>query len=111
MRNNKTVVIFLIKFFGTYLLLFLSYSFYLGKTQEKAGTFSCAPITKTVAKQTETLLNLFNYDVVIKQSKMEVSMELWLEGVYVAKIIEGCTSISIIILSLKEAHYFSRSMT
>jgi len=49
-QSNKTVVLFLVKFFGVYILLFLIYSAYLNKTQGTSGVFACAPITKTVAK-------------------------------------------------------------
>ncbi len=98
MKSNKTVVIFLLKFFGTYLLLFLIYAYYLNKTQNLTGEFSCAPITETVAKQTQFLLNTFGYDASIEQHTEEVSIKLIVNNKFVASIIEGCNSISIIIL-------------
>lgn len=98
MRNNKTVVLFLVKFFGTYLLLFLMYSFYLKTGQSNVDGFSCAPITETVAKQSELFLEVFGYEVDLAQNDSEFSIQFIVEGNYVAKIIEGCTSISIIIL-------------
>jgi len=97
-QNNKTVVFFLIKFFGTYLLLFLVYSFYLNKTQKSTEIFACAPITKTVAKHTHFLLNKFGYTAKIEQHTEEVSIKLIINNKFVARIIEGCNSISIIIL-------------
>lgn len=98
MQNNKTVTIFLIKFFGVYALLFLLYSVYLKNNQVLTGVFSCAPITKTVAKQTQFVLNVFGYNSRIQQHPEEVSMQLMVNEKYVARIIEGCNSISIIIL-------------
>ncbi|NLP57332.1 exosortase family protein XrtF [Lutibacter sp. B1] len=98
MRNNKTVVIFLIKFFGTYALLFLLYSFYLNKTQRTTGMFECAPITTTVAEQSNYLLNLLGYDSEIEQHEEELSVKLILNSYFIARVVEGCNSISIIIL-------------
>lgn len=98
MKSNKLVVIFLLKFFGTYLLLFLSYSFYLQQTQQITDGFSCAPITQTVAKQTNFLLNKFGYDAEIEQHPDELSIKQTMNGYYISRIVEGCSSISIIIL-------------
>ena len=69
MKGNKTVVLFLIKFFGTYLLLFLLYSFYLNRTQNE------------IAQDTET-----------------TALKLFINGKFTAFIVEGCNAISIIIL-------------
>ena len=98
MQSNKTVIIFLVKFFGTYALLFLIYSFYLNATQTTSDYYSCAPITKTVANQSKTLLNVFGYTSEIKQSESELSMQLIINDRDIARVIEGCNSISIIIL-------------
>ena len=98
MQNNKTVIYFLIKFFGTYLLLFLLYSFYLSKNQQTAEFFACAPITKAVAEQSQYLLNALGYKAEIEQSNIEMSVNLYVNDIFIARIIEGCNSISIIIL-------------
>lgn len=98
MKSNKIVVIFLIKFFVTYALLFFLYSFYLSKTQKKEEYFSCSPITNTVAKQTKDVLNILGYKAKIEQHQKEVSVKLGINDKFVARIIEGCNSINIIIL-------------
>ncbi len=98
MKGNKTVVLFLIKFFGTYLLLFLGYSYYLEKTQQETSPFTCAPITKTVAEQTKYLLTIFGYPTEIAQDTETVSVKLFINGKFTAFIVEGCNAISIIIL-------------
>ena len=98
MQSNKTVVFFLIKFFATYILLFLIYSFYLSRNQKTTGVYSCAPITKTVAYQTEFLLNSVGYSAKIEQHTEEVSVKLFVNNKLVARVIEGCNAISIIIL-------------
>lgn len=107
MNSNKTVILFLIKFFGTYILLFLVYSIYLNKTQSTSGIYTCAPITKTVAKQTEFVLNIFGYSAKIEQNTEEVSIKLFIDNKFIARIIEGCNSISIIILFISFIVAFS----
>ena len=98
MKSNKTVVIFLLKFFGTYLLLFLFYSYYLNKTQSTTDVFSCSPITKMVAKQSQTLLSSFGYQTEVAQLHDEMSMQLKINNSFIARINEGCNAMSIIIL-------------
>ena len=98
MKSNKSVILFLLKFFGSYIILFLIYSYYLEKTQNTSDIFSCSPITKTVANQTKNILSVFGYNVEVEQHTKEVSMKLLVEGEFVARIIEGCNSISVIIL-------------
>ena len=98
MKGQRNTVLFLIRFFVTYFILFGTYSFYLNKTQQKEGVFSCSPITKTVANQTKTLLSLFDYEVETLQHTDEMSMKVILNNTYVSRVIEGCNSISINIL-------------
>lgn len=98
MQSNKTVIIFLIKFFGTYMLLFLIYSFYLSKNQKTAAVLACAPITKTVAEQSQFLLNSVGFNAEIEQHSSEMSIKLFINNTYVARVVEGCNAISIIIL-------------
>ena len=88
----------MIKFFGVYFLLFLLYSVYLSKNQKTEGIFACAPITNTVAKQTQFLLNSLGYSAGIEQNTNEVSINLFINDKLVARVIEGCNAISIIIL-------------
>lgn len=98
MQKNKTVILFLIKFFGSYAILFLLYTFYLNKNQGSVGMYSCAPITELVAKQSNYLINLIGYTSKIQQSTTEMSIHLIINQKSVAKVIEGCNAISIIIL-------------
>lgn len=100
MKKQRNIVLFLVKFFATYFILFVLYSYYLQKTQDKEDFFSCAPITTTVAKQTTTVLNLFGYKASYVQHDKEMSVKLILNGNYTARVIEGCNSFSIIILFL-----------
>ena len=83
MKGQRNTVLFLIRFFVTYFILFGIYSFYLNKTQQKEGVFSCSPITKTVANQTKTLLSVFDYNVETLQHTEEMSMKVILNNTYV----------------------------
>ncbi|WP_299669605.1 exosortase family protein XrtF [uncultured Polaribacter sp.] len=98
MKKHKNVVIFLIKFFATYFLLFAIYSIYLQKSQKKIDGFKTASITTIVADQTVSVLDFFGYDAGAYQHKKELSVKLLIGDKYTARVIEGCNSISIIIL-------------
>lgn len=97
MKIQRNIVLFLIKFFATYFVLFALYSLYLQNTQQK-DPFVCSPITTTVAEQTTSVLNFFGYDSEYIQHEQEMSVKLKLNGYYTARVIEGCNSVSIIIL-------------
>ena len=90
--------------------MFLIYSAYLNKTQKNSEVFSCAPITKIVAKQTEIALNFFGYNAKIEQHTEEVSVKLFIDNIFIARIIEGCNSISIIILFISFIVAFSSDL-
>ncbi len=100
MQKNRSIIFFLVKFFATYFILFGIYSFYLNKTQQKTDVFSCSPITKTVANHVQMVSKIMGYDAYVEQNTNELSMKFMLNGHYVSRIIEGCSSISIIILFL-----------
>ncbi|MDO3693521.1 exosortase family protein XrtF [Wenyingzhuangia sp. chi5] len=96
--KNKKIWWFLLRFFGTYFLLFLGYSFFLLSTQSKAPNFKSDPITQHVAKSTEWMLNIWGAKAHVEQHSTELSLKLFMEDNYVARVIEGCNSMSIIIL-------------
>ena len=107
MKKNKAIIVFLVKFFATYFILFGAYSFYLNKTQQKSDVFVCSPITSTVANHVYKVSEMLGYDSQIEQHTDELSIKYMLDGVYVARIVEGCSSISIIILFLSFIIAFS----
>ena len=98
MKRQRSIVVFLLKFFVTYFLLFALYSLYLHQTQNKEGVFTCAPITTLVAEHTEEVLSFWGFNAAYAQHKEEMSVKLILNGQYTARVIEGCNSVSIIIL-------------
>ena len=96
--KNKKIWWFLLRFFGTYFLLFLCYSVFLLSTQSKAPKFISDPITQHVAKSTEWVLNMSGNQSHVEQHPTELSLKLFMDDDYVARVIEGCNSMSIIIL-------------
>lgn len=110
LQKNRTIIIFLVKFFATYFILSGIYSIYLKQTQEKTDFFSCSPITRTVADHVQKTANLIGYEAYVEQHTDELSMKFILDGKYVSRIIEGCSSISIIILFLSFIIAFAGSL-
>lgn len=100
MKKQSKVVLFLIKFFAGYFLLFVIYSFYLQQSQVKNESFQCDGLTVKVAHQTKAIISTLGYDIETAQHPSELSMKLILNKVYVARVIEGCNSFSVIALFL-----------
>ncbi|AOW21660.1 exosortase family protein XrtF [Urechidicola croceus] len=109
MKKNKVVILFLVKFFLVYFSLTFLYTLYLERTQDTGAIFSCAPITKVVTQHSENVAELFGYDIYTEQNFDELSMKFLVNGSYVARIVEGCSSISIMILFLAFIIAFSGS--
>ncbi|MBZ9730734.1 exosortase family protein XrtF [Salegentibacter sp. JZCK2] len=92
----KSVLRFIFMFLGSYLVFTLIYNLYL--------EFFRSPVyfpdyfTHLVAKQSEALITSFGYNAQILPHQSELSMKLIVNEVYLARIIEGCNAISIIIL-------------
>jgi len=111
LKKNKPILIFLVKFFATYFLLFGLYSLYLLKSQvKKEGDFKTASVTSLVAYQSVGVLKYLGFHVRQEQHKEELSIKLIINGAYTARVIEGCNSISIIILFIAFIIAFSSTV-
>lgn len=111
MKKNKPILIFLVKFFATYFLLFGLYSLYLSKSQvKKEGVFKTDSVTSLVANQSVEVLEFLGFHVRQEQHAEEFSVKLIMNGVYTARVIEGCNSISIIILFIAFIIAFSSTV-
>lgn len=64
-------------------------------------------VTHLVSLQSEDLLNAFGYNTKVLPHPDEPSMKLILNGEFIGRIIEGCNSISVIILFLSFIVAFS----
>lgn len=92
----RTVLKFLITFLGSYIIFSAVYNWYLHSFS--ATTYYPDFFTHLVAQQSRAVIAAFGYDVVVTPALNFPSMDLFLNENFVARIIEGCNSISIIIL-------------
>lgn len=92
----RSVVRFVVLFMGSYLVMSLIYGRYLDWSE--GGAFSPDYITELVSLQTMALLDTIGYNAQIIPDQALPSMNLYLEGIYLVRIIEGCNAISVIIL-------------
>jgi len=92
----KSVVRFILTFLLVYIVLSVGYKFYLDVSD--GSKYYPDYITHTVAKQSEELLNVFGYKSEALTHPDEPSMKLIVRNKYVARVIEGCNSVSVIIL-------------
>ena len=92
----KSVIKFILTFLLVYISFSVVYSFYLDLSD--GSKFYPDYLTHTVAKQTEAILNTFDYNAQVLQHPDEPSMKLMVNDLYLARIIEGCNSVSVVIL-------------
>ncbi len=79
-------------------MLTVTYNLYLNKSD--GSIFYPDYITNLVAKQTNSLLNSIGYDATILPHPNEPSLKIIINDKFVARVIEGCNAVSIIILFL-----------
>ena len=93
-KQYQPVVRFLLLFFGSYAVLSLFYGLYLHFSSDGKPD----PITQWVATQSESVIESFGYASQVVANEGHPSMQLWVEGTLVGRIIEGCNALSIVIL-------------
>lgn len=92
----KTVLRFILLFLGTYLLLTFLYSLYLKYSE--VGLYYPDFFTNLVAKQSNEVIQALGYSGAVKPDSAGPFMRLYINDVYLARVVEGCNAISIIIL-------------
>lgn len=92
----RYVLRFVALFLGSYLVLSAIYGLYLHLS--KSWSYPPDYVTNLVARQSSTLINNFGYLAEVTPHESQPTMKLFVEGQYLARIIEGCNAISIIIL-------------
>lgn len=95
-QKYAPVIRFIFTFLGTYLLLAFLYNLYLQNF--RSAEYYPDPLTHLVAVQSEAVVAGLGYDSEIRSGYPEMTMHLFVEGKFVARIIEGCNAASIIIL-------------
>ena len=92
----KSVLRFILTFLGTYIVLTLLYSWYL---QHADGQLYYPDfITHKVSQQCNWFLNILGYKAQILPHPDEAAMKLMLNDQFLARVVEGCNSVSVIIL-------------
>ncbi len=86
---------FIGKFILIYLVLVLAYNFYLSFYQNQTDM-----ITIWVGKLVSGIYSLIGVDVQTVPIETEPGLKLIIKGQYIARIVEGCTAISVIIMFL-----------
>lgn len=88
--------IFLLKFFVTYGILTFCYQMYLNSFNSKE--LEIDRMTKFVAYQTEDLLQFMGQDAYAIPHLGQACMKLFLNEKYLARVVEGCNAMSVMIL-------------
>ncbi len=92
----RNVVRFVLLFLGSYLLLSFGYAQYLKLSA--SGNYAPDFITHIVAQQSKWLLEAFGYAAELKHDAIGQGMLLLFNHSYTVSIVEGCNSVSVIIL-------------
>jgi exosortase family protein XrtF len=101
----RPFLLFLGKFLLSYLLLTLLYQSYLSQFDSKS--YQLDGFTKMVSSHTEFLMDLFGCEVSLAKHPTETSMKLFYNNKWIARIIEGCNALSVIILFVSFVISFS----
>lgn len=92
----KSVIKFILTFIIVYIFLSVCYKFYLDAS--KNSSFYPDYVTNLVARQSEDLIKVFGYNAQVLPHPDEPSMKIIINDKYLARVIEGCNSVSVIIL-------------
>ena len=95
-KKHKLVLQFMISFSSVYLVLTLGYKFYLDGSD--GSRYYPDYFTNLVAKQSQQVLIALDYPTALEPHPNEPSLKMIIHDKYVARILEGCNAISIIIL-------------
>lgn len=101
----KSVIRFILTFILVYALLSVGYKLYLDFSKD--SVYYPDYITNLVSRQSEDILNVMGYNAYVEPHPEEPTMKLIINNKYIARIIEGCNSISVIILFLSFIMAFS----
>ncbi|WP_188460678.1 exosortase family protein XrtF [Bizionia arctica] len=92
----KSVLKFILTFLLVYAVLTFSYKLYL--QYGSSETYYPDYMTNLVAKQSREILESLGYQAQVVPHATEPTMKLIINNKYVARVIEGCNSVSVIIL-------------
>lgn len=101
----KPFLLFLGKFLLSYLLLTFVYKSYLSQFDVKK--LEIDGITQLVATQTKDLMVFLHYDADLKPNLTELGIKFFYNQRFMARIIEGCNGVNVIILFVSFVIAFS----
>lgn len=107
-KSNKAVLVFLFVFFGSYTVLALLYQVFLNYITFEG--YYPDIITHHVATQSYNVIDVLGFDAQIFKDPESPSMIIAINGENVVRVIEGCNSISVIILFLSFVLAFFRGL-
>ena len=92
----KSVVRFILVFLSVYMVLTFGYKMYLEWSD--GSKFYPDYVTNVVAKQSAFMISVLGYNTEVLPHPNELSMKLIVNSKFIARIVEGCNSVSVIIL-------------
>lgn len=95
-QKYRGVIRFLLVFIGSYVVLSLLYGAFLQWDTNRSNPADS--ITQKVAQQSEELLREWGYDAQVHPIATYPGVQLLMDGKAVGQIVEGCNSVSIILL-------------
>ncbi len=98
MKKNIAVLIFLLRFFVSYFVLSGLYQWYLKNDQQTTPEYQCCSITELVTNHTVSAGSALGFNFSSEQNVDALSFKLSTNDNYVVNIVEGCNSVSVIIL-------------
>ena len=106
LKTYKPTLIFIAKFSGIYLVLARLYQWYLSLYSNQTD-----PITSLTGKLVTYVFQMSHLEAQTAALKNEPGLKLIINGEYIARIIEGCTAVSVIIMFVAFILSFGKSLT
>jgi exosortase family protein XrtF len=104
-KKYHPALAFVLRFFVVYILLTFVYNYYLGSFESKPDA-----VTIAVAQQCKSIMESINYESATNIFEGESYVRFLVKGKPTAVIVEGCNSISVIILFLSFIIAFKGSL-
>lgn len=95
-KQYRSVIRFIVIFLGSYFIFGLFYNIYLELSNSKV--FYPDFFTYLVSVQSEAVIEFLGYSAFITPHEAEASMKLFINDYFLVRVVEGCNSVSIIIL-------------
>ncbi|MFN3640702.1 MAG: exosortase family protein XrtF [Flavobacterium sp.] len=92
----KPFLVFLLKFFFSYLILTFIYQYYLSSFD--TTTFEVDSLTQSIAQQTRWITEKLGFNAAIAPNSEQASIKFLINETYVARVVEGCNALAVMIL-------------